>query len=1073
MFPKRLELFSSAGGAIGGALACALLFCGPARADTNAVPDYGSAFGMFAAFGLETVEPGGQYVALSLDEPGVQQQQPVANVSQLPFLGKAWVWPGTNGQPTRYLFLGGLGGFCRAAEQTASEPAADPLPRASWTRRDADLAKDVAGVLRVLRGPAKDAEADGEEDGSGDYVRGQFAQAEPAGALLLAAVHVHQAGLKDEANEIADLVFRLAQDRSTVVRQAVAHLAQSRYAAAGTRLAATRNWKAYRDELRDVLDRYGTAWDKAPGLEILIAKVDRQIAGTPPAGEGLDEDAARFFADVSPEDVQLLTYLKLAVAINPAVQLGLLSAPEGERAKRFFARGIHVIPALLAVVDSDYLLPAAVDASYSYRYRSYSYSSGDEKGLKSAEEIYKELENKPPVLGDVAAELLNVVVPQPAQPFRGEDGKSNAVAAARAFYAAHAADSPMQLAAHYLAEGDEAQRSSVVETLIHSKDSNVLALAESRLFSSNIWSQSSYSVLDSSAIALIQSYVLQHPERAAAVLPDFLETTKAQLPERLAAMEESRRTREKQNAQRMLKGLEQALRKTQGDSKAAAEPEIQADSPSARQQANMSLMKKTEGLPPREAIGVFLDGIVAQKDAELRQDLLMSFYGVYHYQWNRRNNGTRQAVSDVYQQAQELRTRFDDALFQDAGYAAKIAARAAETRAAAGQADPNAAKPAASGNLVLELAPQWEVLLADRRAPAPNAPSIYGAMDFGSNGTVADTAAFVLASIVLDLQNVGQDRQIEIHFLGSRLNAYWHQVARAALDGTSADDLPPLPSAETVAPETVSNLVARLTAAAPAAGEKTVRELEPDVLLALGQAAEKNEALRKALAPAANRVAGIGQDSVAAFAPLLEPIVGETLSTNLFDRLLAAASTLATQSVAATVTFRREPWLGGTTISIATNQPGGYNPFGEIPNRNEARIFVLCQSSSDNEYALWSVALPAPAAGAAATNAAADPAARMKKLMAQYGVSIEDADISPEMLEQMALAMSDADSESGPAATPEAQAKVIHAVEQFGSGAKSPLAALTITFAISLPPTDLDNQNNEVSDFDDEELYIE
>ena len=189
--------------------------------------------------------------------------------------------------------------------------------------------------------------------------------------------------------------------------------------------------------------------------------------------------------------------------------------------------------------------------------------------------------------------------------------------------------------------------------------------------------------------------------------------------------------------------------------------------------------------------------------------------------------------------------------------------------------------------------------------------------------------------------------------------------------------------------------------------------------------------------------------------------------------MLAAATSLATQSVAAAVTLRRAPWLDGTTISIATNQTGSYNPFGGIPNKNVARIFVLCQSPADNEYALWSVALPAPGAGAAATNAPADPAARMKKLMTQFGVSIEDVDVSPEMLEQMARSMSDADSESGPAATPEAQAKLKKTVEQFGSGAKSPLAALTITFAITLPPSDPDNQNNEVSDFYDEELYIE
>ena len=59
------------------------------------------------------------------------------------FSGKAWVWPGTNGQPTRYLFLGGLGGFCRAAEQTASEPAAGAVLEENITALGTPLVRAI------------------------------------------------------------------------------------------------------------------------------------------------------------------------------------------------------------------------------------------------------------------------------------------------------------------------------------------------------------------------------------------------------------------------------------------------------------------------------------------------------------------------------------------------------------------------------------------------------------------------------------------------------------------------------------------------------------------------------------------------------------------------------------------------------------------------------------------------------------------------------------------------------------------------------------------------------------------
>ena len=92
--------------------------------------------------------------------------------------------------------------------------------------------------------------------------------------------------------------------------------------------------------------------------------------------------------------------------------------------------------------------------------------------------------------------------------------------------------------------------------------------------------------------------------------------------------------------------------------------------------------------------------------------------------------------------------------------------------------------------------------------------------------------------------------------------------------------------------------------------------------------------------------------------------------------------------------------------------------------------------------------------------------------MERFGVSIEDADVSPEMLEQMAAAMESAESTSGPSASPEDQDKLRKTVGQFADGRHSPLDALTLALTISLPPTDSDHQPNEVPDFYDE-VYIE
>ena len=271
---------------------------------------------------------------------------------------------------------------------------------------------------------------------------------------------------------------------------------------------------------------------------------------------------------------------------------------------------------------------------------------------------------------------------------------------------------------------------------------------------------------------------------------------------------------------------------------------------------------------------------------------------------------------------------------------------------------------------------------------------------------MADSAATVIASIALDAQNFGPERQLELYGLGNRLSPYWHRVARAALDGVAADDLPPLPSARNLTPAATSNLVERVAGASPEARAKMVQDLDADSLLALAQVAAADKSLRAALAPAANRIQGIGEESDAAFSSRLEPFVGVVLSTNLFNGLLGISTALATQSIAATVTFQRELWMEGATVSITTNESGGYLPFGGDPSQNQARVLVTCQSRDSHEYAIWEVALPAADADSPAKKTASAPEMDMQKAMAQFGVTLDDADVSPEMLAEMAAAMS-------------------------------------------------------------------
>lgn len=1071
-------------------LLCAALGLGaPARA--NDAPDYGPALALFDAFGLPPLDPDGRYAALTLQERNSRELQPFSNLHQFPLIGKGWIWPATDDRPARFLFLGGLDGPCRT--QGSSAPAS--LPLAAWNTTGADIRQDVDSVLRLLRPPEdkpgaleeeeEEEEVYDEDDDPLDqaeqtrkYIRSQIERGDAAGALLLAAAHFRQAGLESEANEIVHRVFQVAGDHARVVRQAVEHLAKIHYSQAGVRLADSRDWRAFRDDLQSVLDRFRLAWDKAPALEYLIGNVDRRLAGELPAGDGLDDEAARFFAAMSPADVQLLHYMRLSIVLNPAIQIALLSAPDDDPGSRFLARGIHMIPPLLAVAESDYLLIPALQPTYSRRYSSWEYSSDSEKALKSAAELYQELDAKPPALGETALDLLKVLVPQSEQTSRASN-TPDLIQAARAFYSAHAADTPVQLAEFYLAVGDSNQRASALETLLKSSHPDHLAKAETYLFSSNIWAQNTYSLLDHSAASQIEAYLAAHPERAPNALPPFVALLNEQIPKRLPMLNDSRREREADAARQFISRLAKLLKGRKPDV-----PLPVADGEPPEIQAHLlarDILAKSMGLSHRDAIGLFLDEIIARPDPALRQALLAMLIHMVQYSWSTPTGDPASDRQNPYQRMQELGELFDDALFNAPDYVARVANRAQQARAdaAASPAAPETPAepdPAAAPPIPLrDFAPRWEILLADTNSPPLLSRAHPSQIGRPVATTVADSAAYALAAITLETHNLDHARQLEFIRLGPRLAPHWHRVARAILDDVPRQDLPPFPAADHADPSSLSNLLVRL-AAEPANAAELLREADPSLLLAVEQAADKDRTLRAALAPAANRIRGIDDGSDPSLAPLLQPFTGARLSTNLFHDLLLAATACATQSLPASLSFQRDPWLDGAVLVATTNVPDYVaDNFRDATSPNRALIQVFCQSLNTHATAPWFVPLaPAPdKAGDGSDDDVSDsPPAAFS--LDNLGEAVDLDSLSPDMLAQIAAAMAADRSTIDDSGSAEEREAILRTLDAFASGAKSPFTELLVSFMVILPrPEGTDTDLWTDMEFDIEEIIIE
>ncbi len=287
------------------------------------------------------------------------------------------------------------------------------------------------------------------------------------------------------------------------------------------------------------------------------------------------------------------------------------------------------------------------------------------------------------------------------------------------------------------------------------------------------------------------------------------------------------------------------------------------------------------------------------------------------------------------------------------------------------------------------------------------------------------------------------------------------------MDGTPITELPALPRAENTDAAAVSNLVERLYSSSYDTRADLVRGLEPGMLLALARIEAEDHGLQTALAPDANRILRIEAASDPAHAPLLAPLVASSLSTNLLDQLIQVATSLATQSVAATITLQRAPWFDGTSLNITTNPTDTFNPYHDF-GMDQPALVLMCHSQSDHDMILWDLDVPPPETDLAADGDLAD-------MLSQLGVSMEDAEIPPEMKAQMAEAMARMRSErSGMVhSSDEDKADFVQTVDEYASGERPTLPGLMVSIIIALPPEESAAGINEDMEFNIEELEFE
>jgi len=328
-------------------------------AKENAVQDYTKGFHVFYKLGLPDVSKA-EYVQLNSKDLSI-----LYSLVQNPFRanGNAWLMKKEEGgSPASFVAFNAIPikayeqrklfeEFTKRKKDSKSDPRkkyseflAENKSKIMGHWASVDIKEDIEELLSRLEEMEKE---------NFSY------QKELAGPVFLYAVQIYSKGFKDEANKIISRLFELAGDKKIVLLAAMSCLADQQYGKAILELQEDGDWKKFGAALEALLKKYPKGWRAAPGIKLLLAMVQKQIA-QPVApeikGEGISGEDKKLAAE--------LVNVKEASSYNDAIWLLPKSDKERGRVlqdeviEKIIGRGKEAIPMLIALLKDDYMLPS-------------------------------------------------------------------------------------------------------------------------------------------------------------------------------------------------------------------------------------------------------------------------------------------------------------------------------------------------------------------------------------------------------------------------------------------------------------------------------------------------------------------------------------------------------------------------------------------------------------------------------------------------------------------------------------------------------------------------------------------
>lgn len=749
---------------------------------------------------------------------------------------------------------------------------------AQWKK--VDLKKDVEKVLAFL--------GKNEKQGEGMIRRRSYdrlAYNSGYGILMLNAIQYHQKGFTNEANQIVGKLFERAGDQRKVVSQAIGRIADVKYSDTFAKFTAGGSWSDYGKDIEELIGRFGGSWGTAPAAKKLLEKVkQRATSASAPAisGDGLaDEDrklAAELADKVPHSGVFGYGGRHGFLWILPQSKAVIARMPVHSRTNvvdRIKDRGMKSVPLLMAMLKDDCLARVSLAEVSGSEYYEFHDPFGDMAGAmdsesreKMVEKMYRSMK-RPASRSEIASAMLKPLLLKKNRHGGEEEEESvdDLLARCKTWYDANKSKTPAELAYAYL-KGDDTQQQQAMEYLLRAgTDADTEAVEKYLLDTAN----------SHMSIYQVGRYVEKRGEKAKA----FLEKYEAKI---LAATKDAatdpalfkKGGRMDDNAKERIAQLKEMF---SSQSLKDLVAEIVAGKKTL-DESGQALHRKMMREKPETALGVLLDASVESKDAAIATGMLQMSVGLL------RRPGYGESDID------------DD-----------------DSEAAVGERK-NALNPTTH-------AAQWRKLLADTRKTE------------GSLAYVAPTIAELAAKMIETLYGSPEDAPPTFGYggyyramnvapsLGRRTLAIYRKRAEALLSGGEKSSLPSFPKSDDVTDERKKSVTARIMQADAVSVMKTVFAFDDVDFLALIGVADKDKKLQAKLAPCANTVRNVIDDTGSGTARKeFEGAKDKQIDRATIEKALGVCMAQVGQGKIARCTITRRKSLDGVDIEFAEIAPG-------------------------------------------------------------------------------------------------------------------------------------------------------